>query len=440
MSGFGRTVARAYVIAGVVLGAWPAVPAADAVDRKHATQLCRRLARARAAGVAGDRRSPHRTRASPSSLRTNATSSRHARSPRLRCGRHTHWGSVPAGCARPASSLSPCSLRPRCRLVGCRPWVCLHGRLSLPGRDCGVGEDQSASWRRRVLAAWRRDGRDGRGDCVRTRVYVDRVCRPRRGDAPLVPSAWLSRWSGREWRGNAPRASGGPLPRPFRRPLQLWLAPVVGNGSPRCAGAILVLLPVAAYVLVNVTSGLDWNFVIQKLSVLVVWLAAFAAVHGCFDRLRRGRPRMSARSAPCVALAAVSSRRSVRRAAEPRRSIRGGGHVVSFHPRSAHAPRAARRRTSTPFSRPIRWCLRSGSTPPEVQFGGDMRGGRASAAHFPVRHRQPAARLRLSLQPRGHVHAGDCARSRPTASSSSGRSRATPAPGSPSLRSGRAAC
>ena len=44
--------------------------------------------------------------------------------------------------------------------------------------------------------------------------------------------------------------------------------------------AWLVALPVAAFVLIGAVVHLDWNFLLQKLTVLLVWLAAIAIVHG----------------------------------------------------------------------------------------------------------------------------------------------------------------
>jgi len=62
--------------------------------------------------------------------------------------------------------------------------------------------------------------------------------------------------------------------------LSLFAAPVAGVGGPRNASIALAVLPVAAYALAAAVSHLDWNFLLQKLGVFVVWLAALAALHG----------------------------------------------------------------------------------------------------------------------------------------------------------------
>jgi len=60
--------------------------------------------------------------------------------------------------------------------------------------------------------------------------------------------------------------------------LELFAAPLAGHRSRRTAIALLVMLPLIAYGLIAAVSHLDWNFLLQKLTVLLVWLAAFAAM------------------------------------------------------------------------------------------------------------------------------------------------------------------
>jgi hypothetical protein len=60
--------------------------------------------------------------------------------------------------------------------------------------------------------------------------------------------------------------------------LALFSAPIAGVGSRRVAVAGTLLLPIVAYGLVAAVSHLDWNFLLQKLTVLVVWMATFALV------------------------------------------------------------------------------------------------------------------------------------------------------------------
>jgi hypothetical protein len=60
--------------------------------------------------------------------------------------------------------------------------------------------------------------------------------------------------------------------------LALFGAPLAGSGSRPAAAAAICALPLVAYGLVAAVSHLDWNFLLQKLTVLLVWMAAFALV------------------------------------------------------------------------------------------------------------------------------------------------------------------
>jgi len=74
--------------------------------------------------------------------------------------------------------------------------------------------------------------------------------------------------------------------------VALFSAPVVGVRSSAAAVGILVALPLVAYAVVAAVRELDWNFLLQKLSVLIVWLltlvSAYAAVGA--RRPRRSSP------------------------------------------------------------------------------------------------------------------------------------------------------
>src|SRR5436190_8016414 len=62
-----------------------------------------------------------------------------------------------------------------------------------------------------------------------------------------------------------------------RQAIDLFCAPVLGGGSRAAATVVVVAIPFLAYVLVDAVSHFDWNFLIQKLGVLIVWLVAFTA-------------------------------------------------------------------------------------------------------------------------------------------------------------------
>ena len=68
--------------------------------------------------------------------------------------------------------------------------------------------------------------------------------------------------------------------------LDVFGAPIAG-GRPRVAAAVLVLLPLLAFGLADAVSRFDWNFLLQKISVLLVWLATFSAVYAVTRRRRR---------------------------------------------------------------------------------------------------------------------------------------------------------
>jgi len=61
----------------------------------------------------------------------------------------------------------------------------------------------------------------------------------------------------------------------------LFVAPVTGGGGVRrrVAAAGMAGMPIAAFLLVAAVAHLDWNFLLQKLTVLIVWFVAVAVTH-----------------------------------------------------------------------------------------------------------------------------------------------------------------
>ncbi len=107
--------------------------------------------------------------------------------------------------------------------------------------------------------------------------------------------------------------------------LALFVAPVVGCApQDRLATAAwLVGLPILAFMLVDAVVHLDWNFLLQKLSVLVIWLAAVAVVHAALNPSARGGPRPRALAerlilAPAIVLAACALASLALSRAQPR--------------------------------------------------------------------------------------------------------------------------
>jgi Sulfatase len=79
-------------------------------------------------------------------------------------------------------------------------------------------------------------------------------------------------------RAHARTAGPGPA---VRTPdsLAVFAGFVVGRGTRIAAWSVLVVLPFVAYGLAAAVAQFDWNFLLQKLSVLAVWLIAFCAVY-----------------------------------------------------------------------------------------------------------------------------------------------------------------
>jgi len=99
-------------------------------------------------------------------------------------------------------------------------------------------------------------------------------------------------------RSSAP-ALGGPADS-----LACFGAPIVGGRGPQGAAVVIVAaLPFVAYALVAAVVRFDWNFLVQKLGVLTVWLTAFTAVHAAIGDRRLDPVRgWHAIAAPLVVL------------------------------------------------------------------------------------------------------------------------------------------
>ncbi len=96
-----------------------------------------------------------------------------------------------------------------------------------------------------------------------------------------------------------------------RRPIDafaLFVAPVVGYRSHRRRAIVAwaTALPIVAFALVNAVEQLDWNFLLQKLSVLAVWLLAVAIVHAAAHETGRSISPSQAMLAPALVLAACA--------------------------------------------------------------------------------------------------------------------------------------
>lgn len=81
--------------------------------------------------------------------------------------------------------------------------------------------------------------------------------------------------------------------------LDLFCAPIAGRRGRAASAVILMAMPLVAYLLVDAVSHFDWNFLVQKLGVLVVWLATFAAIYALTPR-PASRPRAAEAIVPLV--------------------------------------------------------------------------------------------------------------------------------------------
>lgn len=90
-----------------------------------------------------------------------------------------------------------------------------------------------------------------------------------------------------------------------RRPIDavaLLCAPVAGCRSRKTAIALVVVLPVAANICIGIFQELDWNFLMQKLSVLTFWSFTFAGVYAALPAWPSRRSSVAALAAAPVAV------------------------------------------------------------------------------------------------------------------------------------------
>jgi Sulfatase len=98
---------------------------------------------------------------------------------------------------------------------------------------------------------------------------------------------------------NSPSAASSPQ----MESLALFASPVAGRGGRVAALCVLAVLPVVAYGMAAAIAQFDWNFLMQKLGVLVVWLVTFCAVYAAIGDFPRGRWNSSLQVAmPLLAL------------------------------------------------------------------------------------------------------------------------------------------
>jgi hypothetical protein len=115
------------------------------------------------------------------------------------------------------------------------------------------------------------------------------------GQAAWLVSAAIGSTLAAVWSGVALHLSAHAQP-PGTSVVDVWCAPIVPR--PRWLQAFfVVILPLAAFLLVNRVSMFDWDFMVQKLIAVAVLVAAFALVHS----LARSRAGGHARRHPAPA-------------------------------------------------------------------------------------------------------------------------------------------
>ena len=86
--------------------------------------------------------------------------------------------------------------------------------------------------------------------------------------------------------------------------LAVFAGFVAGGGTRIATWSVLAVLPFVAYGLAAAVAQFDWNFLMQKLSVLAVWLIAFCAAYAAVgDRPRERRHRSLLAATPLAAFA-----------------------------------------------------------------------------------------------------------------------------------------
>jgi len=109
------------------------------------------------------------------------------------------------------------------------------------------------------------------------------------------------------WAGVARVRASAASPKPLAPTpdsLAVFSGFVVGRGTRIAAWSVLVVLPFVAYGMAAAVAQFDWNFLMQKLSVLAVWLIAFCAVYAAIgDRPRERRHPSLMAATPLAAFA-----------------------------------------------------------------------------------------------------------------------------------------
>jgi hypothetical protein len=86
--------------------------------------------------------------------------------------------------------------------------------------------------------------------------------------------------------------------------LAVFAGSIAGRSTRIAAWSVLVLLPFVAYGMAAAVAQFDWNFLMQKLSVLAVWLVAFCAIYAAVgDRPREHRHPSLLAAMPLAAFA-----------------------------------------------------------------------------------------------------------------------------------------
>ncbi len=127
--------------------------------------------------------------------------------------------------------------------------------------------------------------------CVATWLIVARLVFGSlsfRGPAALLLAGLLALTLTGVWSGIARRLSVRRTG--ARSALDVWFSPIPGTGSRRIAWLAVALLPVASYAVVERVATFDWDFLVQNLSVVGVWLLASGYVYAAL-RTRIGRVR-----------------------------------------------------------------------------------------------------------------------------------------------------
>jgi hypothetical protein len=123
-----------------------------------------------------------------------------------------------------------------------------------------------------------------------------------RGPDALVVSLCLSLALVMCWSGIAVQRASTLGDRPVDA-IDLWLSPIAGAGS-QWALAGLAALPLVAFAVSSGVARLDWNFLLQKIGVLAVWVLAFGWIYAASWRWP-GHVTPSAVSAAAAGLAAL---------------------------------------------------------------------------------------------------------------------------------------